>query len=306
LSSRRLRASLVSLHVIDVAELRVSGRPGESRRFRVRTQVYEYFRSFFLGNSDAVAQRLEMLCKLPVDEAEDVVELVDHVLGSGADANLLESLCELLESISVSAGVVKVREAISAEKERVFGAESKETGVALFDLGLAYDGLGDYAKTRDLLQRALPIYEQEHGSDGAEVASTLANLGNAYGDLGDPAKQRDMLERALAIEERAYGRDHTKVALTLGNLGNAYGDLGDPAKQRDMLERALAIKERAYGRDQTEVAITLYNLGVVHGSLGDKSKKRGLLERVLPIFTRAYGTDHPHTMICQSQLAKIS
>ena len=264
MSSRRLRASLVSLHVIDVAELRVSGRPGESRRFRVRTQVYEYFRSFFLGNSDVVAQRLEMLCKLPVDEAEDVVELVDHVLGSGADANLLESLCELLESISESAGVVKVREAISAEKERVFGAESKETGVALFDLGLAYDGLGDYAKTRDLLQRALPIYEREHGSDGAEVASTLANLGNAYGDLGDPAKQRDMLERALAI------------------------------------------KERAYGRDQTEVAITLYNLGVVHGSLGDKSKKRGLLERVLPIFTRAYGTDHPHTMICQSQLAKIS
>ena len=25
--------------------------------------VYEYFRSFFLGNSDAVEKRLEMLCK---------------------------------------------------------------------------------------------------------------------------------------------------------------------------------------------------------------------------------------------------
>ena len=33
-----------------------------------------------MGNSDAVAQRFEMLCKLPVDEASDVDELVDHVL----------------------------------------------------------------------------------------------------------------------------------------------------------------------------------------------------------------------------------
>ena len=40
-----------------------------------------------------------MLCKLPVDEANDVEELVDHVLGSDADANLLDGLCELLTSI---------------------------------------------------------------------------------------------------------------------------------------------------------------------------------------------------------------
>ena len=70
-----------------------------------------------------------------VDEANDVEELVDHVLGSDADASLLEGLCELLTSIQESAGVVKVREAILAEKERAFGAESKEVGVALYNLG---------------------------------------------------------------------------------------------------------------------------------------------------------------------------
>ena len=232
--------------------------------------VYEYFRSFFLGNSDAVAQRLEMLCKLLVDEANDVGELVDHVLRDfqneapyrsnarywgdddrelafASDMKLLGGLCELLTSISEFAGVVKVREAILAEKERAFGAESKEAGVALFDLANAVDDLGDAAKSRNLMERALPIYERE--LDPVEVAKVLNGLGNAYMDLGDYAKARDMLERALAIKERAYGRDHTEVASTLTNLGNAYGDLGDHAKARDMLERALAINERALNEE---------------------------------------------------------
>ena len=138
-----------------------------------------------------------MFCKLPVDEANDADELVDHVLGSDADANLLEGLCDLLKSIQESAGVVKVREAILAEKERKFGAESKEAGAALYDLGVAYDDLGDNAKMLEVLERALPIYEREYGSDGAEVAGVLNNLGTRVHDFGDYAKQRDVLERAL-------------------------------------------------------------------------------------------------------------
>ena len=108
--------------------------------------VYEFFRSFFLGNAEAVKQRLDMFCALPVDDANDADELVEIVLGSDADASLLEGLCELLKSIQESAGVAKVREAILAEKERVFGAESKEVGGALTSLGNAYGRLGDYAK----------------------------------------------------------------------------------------------------------------------------------------------------------------
>ena len=163
-----------------------------------------------------------MLCKLPVDEAEDVVELVDHVLGSGADANLLKGLCELLESISESAGVVKVREAILVEEERVFGAG--KAGVALFDLGNAYGDLGDPAKQRDMLERALAIEERAYGRDHTSVAATLTNLGNAYGDLGDPAKQRDMLE-------------------------------GDNSKKRELLQRVLPILTRAYGTDHPQTRL---------------------------------------------------
>ena len=82
---------------------------------------------------------------------------------------LLGGLCELLESIQESSGVVRVREAWLAEMERAFGAKSKEVGMALYDLGRAYDDLGDAAhaarRSRRVLERALPIYEREHGKD---------------------------------------------------------------------------------------------------------------------------------------------
>jgi len=255
--------------------------------------TYEFFRSYFLGNAKAVEERLNLLMALPVDEANDIDELVELMLGSDQPKLYdIEMLCGLLESISESADLVKVREASLAAQERRHGADSREVGFALFRLAIAYEKLHDGAKTRDALRRALPIYEREYGSEDWAVAQLLNNLGNAYMRLGDYAKQREVLERALAIEERKYGSDHTRVAVVLSNLGNAYGDLGDYAKQRDLQERSLAIFEREYGRDHARVAQALSNLGSAYNSLGEPSKARDVLERALAIDERAYGRDH--------------
>eukprot|EP00971_Amphidinium_carterae_P250390 4970844-Amphidinium_carterae.1 len=66
----------------------------------------------------------------------------------------------------------------------------------LRNLGRAYGDLGDHAKERDFLERALRIEESYYSPEHPEVAKTLANLGNAYGSLGDASKQRHYLERA--------------------------------------------------------------------------------------------------------------
>ena len=269
--------------------------------------TYEFFRSYFLGNADAVEDRLKLLMALPVDDAKDVDELVDLMLGSDQYAGQLDGLCELLESIHEFAGVVKVQEHILAEhilaeKERVFGTESKEAGEALHELGNAYWRLGDSAKHRDALERALPIYEHEYGKDSTKVAALLTDLGNAHNQLGDYAKARDVLERALAINERAHGHNHPKVATTLGTLGTAYGQLGDDEKKREVLERALAIQERVYGRDHTSVAITLNRLGFAYNSLGEYAKAHEMLERALAIDERAYGRDSTQVSITLTNL----
>jgi tetratricopeptide (TPR) repeat protein len=159
-------------------------------------------------------------------------------------------------------------------------------------LSEAYDSLGDAAKKKELLERALCIKEAYYGPNHIKVAGTLTNLGNAYASLGDAAKSKKLLERALCINEAHYGPDHVEVARTLNNLGNAYGSLGDAAKSKELLERAVRINEAHYGPDHVEVAGTLNSLGNAYGSLGDAAKKRELLERAVRIMEAYYGPDH--------------
>ena len=80
--------------------------------------------------------------------------------------------------------------------------------VHLNNLGRAHGFLGDHAKKRDMLERALAISERAYGRDHAQVAFNLYNLGMAHGALGDQAKKRELLERALPIWTRAYGTDN--------------------------------------------------------------------------------------------------
>ena len=56
--------------------------------------------------------------------------------------------------------------------------------------GIAHGALGDAAKQKELLERALAIEEKAYGPDHPEVAITLTNLGNAYGKLGDAGLRR--------------------------------------------------------------------------------------------------------------------
>ena len=68
-------------NVSHLCELQIHLMPiKESEALHKSHTVYEYFRSFFLGIQAPCRAGLEMLCKLPVDEANDVEELVDHVL----------------------------------------------------------------------------------------------------------------------------------------------------------------------------------------------------------------------------------
>ena len=93
-------------------------------------------------------------------------------------------------------------------KQREHGKDSTEEAFKLCKLGIEYGELGDLAKKRDALERALAIQERAYGRDHTHVANTLAILGITYGELGDHAKERDMLERTLAIYESAYGPNH--------------------------------------------------------------------------------------------------
>ena len=164
--------------------------------------------------------------------------------------------------------------------------------IVLRNLGNAEGRLGNAAREKDLLERALKIFEGFYGQNHPEVAITLTRLGTAEG-LGNAARRKELLELALNITEGFYGQDHPEVASTLTILGNAEGSLGNAARQKELLERALEIFEGFYCQDHPDVAVALTSLGNAEGDLGNAARQKDLLERALEIQEGFYGQDHP-------------
>ena len=216
-----------------------------------------------------------------------------------------------------------------AIKEQHFGEHHWQVGFTLDDLAVAHFRLGDHKTQKELLERALKIF-QDWGEEHVVLASTLVNLGGANQMLGQYETAKDVLERALKIKEQHVGQEHFEVAISLTNLGNMYLDLKDYEKAKDILERALKIQEQHYdqghfevaktvtnlgnvhmeledydilersfdvfgkhnGHGSVEVAITLYNLAVTHGALGEHEKASEMLERVLLWYEDHFGAHH--------------
>ena len=85
-------------------------------------------------------------------------------------------------------------------RERVHGKDHEEVAFVLLHLGEAYSELNDFAKGRELLERALMIRERVYGKDHPKVAFILACLGITCSEF-DFANAQMLLERALLIQE---------------------------------------------------------------------------------------------------------
>jgi len=170
-----------------------------------------------------------------------------------------------------------------------------DDALLLADIGRVYGELGDGEQSRQHLEKAIPLLQQQLGASHRLVADANVNLGVAYGLLGQMQKHRQLIEDALQILQRALGPEHRGVARALQQLGLAYGAEGDVDKQRDLLERALAIKEREFGKSSLQLAALLADLAAAYERLPGEEPERlrkQALERGLEIAELELDPDH--------------
>ena len=122
--------------------------------------------------------------------------------------------------------------------------------ITLTNLGNAYGALGDHAKKRDMLERALAIKERACRAPSRDHPEVAIRAGEPRERVRHIRRPREEARHAgaRARDRRAGVRPRPPASGRHVPLGSKTARLGDDAKKRDMLERALAIKERAYGR----------------------------------------------------------
>jgi tetratricopeptide (TPR) repeat protein len=165
------------------------------------------------------------------------------------------------------------------------------------DLGIAYEHLGDLARSRIYAQKAITVHELLN--DRLSVARAENNLGLVLIRQGELDQAREHLNRSLSICEDAgveVGKSH--VLMSLAELD--FSD-HDPDGARRRLEKALELAEKNH--EHSSVAQAHEQLGQVAESIGDEAAADGHYATAIRILENAGHGDRE--VSCRAAYAQI-
>ena len=159
-------------------------------------------------------------------------------------------------------------------------------------LGQARYALGQYAKARGLLGRALALQRRDPQRDTSELLVTLGTLGWLAGWSGSFEEARQRFEEGLSVAEAAApAHERHRIALHLGLawLSVRTGDLEEAPRHVDAAARLV---ESGVAPDDPQRADLLFMDALVLREQRRHETAIRHLERCLAIRERAFGPEH--------------
>jgi eukaryotic-like serine/threonine-protein kinase len=185
-----------------------------------------------------------------------------------------------------------------------YGAQSAETGQALWTLGQLRFQQDRFDEAKSLFSRGLDLMEA-NGAAQTDVSQLLDDLARVYSREEQWELARQTYERALTIDRNILGDDHPQVADHLHNLALVAQSMGDLKRAEALFRDAIARIEHAFGSEHIKTAVALGNYGLLLQREGRLSEAEFLVKRSLDIRIKVYGTDHYNVGYARVSLAMV-
>jgi hypothetical protein len=208
------------------------------------------------------------------DIAEQVAALWDHTPGPAraAGGELARMLLDLrfwalyyLIGLGDSATqAIVIGEPLTADFERMLGADHPDTLSSRNNLANAYVAAGRAAEAIPLHEQTLAAHERMLGPDHPSTLDSRNNLANAYVAAGRAAEAIPLHERTVTDYERVLGPGHPGTLISRNNLAAAYQRAGRAAEAIPLFEQTLAAVERVLGPDHPSTLISRNNLAAAY------------------------------------------
>ena len=193
-------------------------------------------------------------------------------------ANLLESLGQVCQRISLyedAEGLI--REAL-AIRERAFGRRSLEVALSLQSLGQLDYRRGDYSRAADELREALELNRTCAPGTHTDVASVANDLAACLRAGGNEIEAERLHLEALALR-RGDADGTLPVAESLNNLAGIHMDRGEFDQAAQQLEEALEIRTSILGAQHPLTLQTISNLANARWQLGQREEAHALVQQ---------------------------
>ena len=148
---------------------------------------------------------------------------------------LLEKMEENEEAISYANKTLSIIETIQDSEA--------ETATTITNLALLYFKVSQVEKAKELLEKALSLFEQSGENTDAHYSGALAGVAEAWYRMDDYAKSLEYYEKALAEIKLHYG-ENMSYALLCENCAAVCQKMGDEDKRESYLKRSKEVREK--------------------------------------------------------------
>ena len=118
-----------------------------------------------------------------------------------------------------------------------------QTATTMTNLALICFKVNRFDEARELLEKALSLFEQNGGQTDEHYSGAIAGVAEAWYRMGDYTKALEYYERALAEVKSHYG-ENMSYAILCENCAAVCEKLGDGRKQSLYLDKAKEVREQ--------------------------------------------------------------
>ena len=155
-------------------------------------------------------------------------------------AGLYNNMSILLEKMDENEEAITYADKALSIIETLEGGEM-ETATTLTNLALLYFKVSQAGKAKELLERALSLFELGGENTDAHYSGALAGLAEAWYRIQDYEKALEYYEKALH-EVKVHFGENMSYAVLCENCAAVCEKLGDVQKQKDYLDKAVEVK----------------------------------------------------------------
>lgn len=156
-------------------------------------------------------------------------------------AGLYNNMSILLEKMNENKEAIAYADKALSIIETLEGGEM-ETATTLTNLALLYFKVSQEGKAKELLERALSLFEQSGENTDAHYSGALAGVAEAWYRMQDYGKALEYYEKALH-EVKVHFGENMSYAILCENCAAVCEKLGDAGRQKSYLIQAQEVKK---------------------------------------------------------------
>lgn len=148
---------------------------------------------------------------------------------------LLEKMEENEEAIAYAGKALDIIKTLSDSEA--------QTATSMTNLALIYFKVNRFEEAKELLEKAIALFENNGGQTDEHYSGALAGVAEAWYRMGDYVKALMYYERALGDVKAHYG-ENMSYAILCENCAAVCGKMGDDEKRETYLKRGKEVRER--------------------------------------------------------------